>query len=71
MDQRAGVLWNGSLSLINSNGVRQGGVLSPIYFWNLRNIVKELVVFGIIILLVLYVMQMTLHLMLLLLLLCV
>ena len=27
-----------SHKLSMSNGVRQGGVLSPIYFWNLRNI---------------------------------
>ena len=34
MDQRAGVLWNGSFSykFSISNGVRQGGVLSPILF---------------------------------------
>jgi hypothetical protein len=35
MDQRAGVLWNGSFShkfSNSSNGVHQGGVLSPILF---------------------------------------
>ena len=34
MNQRATVLWNGSLShkFSISNGVRQGGVLSPILF---------------------------------------
>ena len=63
MDQRAGVLWNGSFSyrFSSSNGVRQGGVSSPmflIYFWSLRS--KELVVSGITILLVLYAMQMML-----------
>ena len=74
MDQRAGVLWNGTLShkFSISNGVYVKVVSSlpyclqfilMTYFWNLRN--KELVVIGITILRVLYVMRMILLLLLL------
>ena len=67
MDQRAGVLWNGSFtsSLFLMGCVRMVSSLPYclqfillIYFWSLRS--KELVVFGSTILLVLYAMRMML-----------